>query len=328
MITSEAPAKPQFHAETGSSGEFVRQEYSIRERITADGSSGFKAEPGRYHLYVSPACPWAHRSIIVRSILGLEDAISMSIVDPIRDERGWAFREGPGHGKDPVNDSSFLSEAYLKTDPEYHGRFTVPCVWDRQTARLVTNNYPDITIDFETQFRDFARSYIDLYPESLRGEIDAVNDLVYTDVNNGVYKAGFATAQAAYEEAFDALFKRLDWLEDRLSRQRFLVDHRLTEADIRLFTTLVRFDAVYYGHFKCNLRRLIDHPNLWEYARDLYQRPGFGETVNFDHIKRHYYITHGAINPTRVVPKGPAMDWEAAHDRDRFSDRTLEPVRR
>jgi glutathionyl-hydroquinone reductase len=310
----------QFPAETSTQGAFIRQAYTIRDRITADGSSGFRAEPGRYHLYVSLACPWAHRAIIVRRLLGLEDVISLSVVDPIRDERGWAFRDGPGHSADPVNGFAFLSEAYLATDPAYTGRYTVPCIWDRVTRRLVTNNFPDITIDFETQFTAYHRPGApDLYPVHLRPEIDAINELIYHDVNNGVYKAGFATTQSAYEEAFDALFARLDWLEERLARQRFLVGTHITEADIRLFTTLVRFDAVYYGHFKCNLRRLVDYPNLWAYARDLYQRPGFGETVNYDHIKRHYYMTHEQLNPTRIVPKGPAIDWRAPHDRGRFA---------
>jgi glutathionyl-hydroquinone reductase len=237
-------------------------------------------------------------------------------VDPIRDERGWAFRDGPGHSTDPVNGFAFLSEAYLATDPGYTGRYTVPCIWDRVTRRLVTNNFPDITIDFETQFTAYHRPGAPaLYPVHLRPEIDAISELIYHDVNNGVYKAGFATTQSAYEEAFDALFARLDWLEERLARRRFLVGTQITEADIRLFTTLVRFDAVYYGHFKCNLRRLVDYPNLWTYARDLYQRPGFGETVNYDHIKRHYYMTHDQLNPTRIVPKGPAIDWLAPHDR-------------
>lgn len=312
-------ATGQFPAETSRDGAFVRQPYTIRDRITADGSSGFRAEPGRYHLYVSLACPWAHRAIIVRRLLGLEDVISMSVVDPIRDERGWAFREGPGHGPDPVCNFQFLSEAYLRTDPDYTGRYTVPCIWDRVTGRLVTNNYPDITIDFETQFTAFHRAGApDLYPEPLRTAIDEVNAVVYRDVNNGVYRAGFATSQAKYEAAVDALFARLDWLEERLSRQRYLVGTQLTEADIRLFTTLARFDAVYVGHFKCNLRRLVDYPKLWGYARDLFQRPGFGETVNFDHIKRHYYMTHDQINPTRIVPKGPIVDWSAPHDRARL----------
>lgn len=315
---SAVTATPQFAAETSKEGKFVRQEYTIRDRITADGSSGFRAEPGRYHLYVSLACPWAHRAIIARRLLGLESVISMSVVDPIRDERGWAFRDGPGYSSDPVNGFSFLSEAYLKTDPNYTGRYTVPCLWDRTTERLVTNNYPDITIDFETEFTAYSDPAVVLYPESLRAEIDAVNAVVYEDVNNGVYKCGFAATQAAYDEAFGALFARLDWLEDRLARQRFLVGGRITEADIRLFTTLARFDAVYHGHFKCNLRRLVDYPNLWSYARDLYQRPGFGDTVNFDHIKRHYYMTHDQLNPTHIVPLGPAVDWNAPHGRRRF----------
>jgi len=302
--------------ETNAAGAFVRQEYSIRDRITADGSSGFPAEPGRYHLYVSLACPWAHRSIIVRGLLGLESVISMSVVDPIRDERGWAFRDGPGYSHDPVNGFEFLSEAYLLTDPSYTGRYTVPCIWDRITKRLVTNNYPDITIDFETQFESYQRPDAPaLYPAALRSEIDAINKLVYEDVNNGVYKAGFAASQAAYDLAVLALFDRLDWLEARLAQQRFLVGAQLTEADIRLFTTLVRFDAVYHGHFKCNLRRLVDYPALWGYARDLYQRPGFGDTVDFDQIKRHYYMTHDQINPSRIVPKGPVVDWNAPHGR-------------
>jgi glutathionyl-hydroquinone reductase len=307
----------QFPSETSASGEFVRQQYTVRERITADGSSGFPAEPGRYHLYVSLACPWAHRAIIVRRLLGLESVISMSVVDPIRDERGWAFREGPGHGADPVCGFEFLSEAYLRTDPNYAGRYTVPCIWDRVTERLVTNNYPDITLDFETQFRAFHRPGApDLYPKELRAEIDAINEAVYREVNNGVYRAGFASTQRAYERAVDSLFERLDRLEARLGAQRYLVGDRLTEADIRLFTTLVRFDAVYHGHFKCNLRRLVDYPQLWAYARDLFQRPGFGDTTDFDHIKRHYYMTHEKLNPTRIVPKGPLVDWMEPHGRE------------
>jgi len=309
----------QFPAETSADGAFVRQRYAFRDRITADGSSGFPAEAGRYHLYVSLACPWAHRAIIVRRLLGLEEAVSMSVVDPVRDEQGWAFREGDGHGPDPVCGFRFLSEAYLRTDPGYEGRYTVPCIWDRVTGRLVTNNYPDITLDFETQFTAFHRPGApDLYPEPLRAEIDAVNEVVYEDVNNGVYRAGFATSQAKYDAAVEALFARLDWLEARLAERRHLVGTQLTEADVRLFTTLARFDAVYVGHFKCNLRRLVDYPHLWGYARDLYQRPGFGETVNFDHIKRHYYLTHDRLNPTRIVPRGPLVDWSAPHGRERL----------
>ena len=312
----------QFVAETTTDGTFKRQQYSIRDRVTADGSSGFKAEPGRYHLYVSWACPWAHRSVLVRQLLGLEDVISMSVVDPIRDERGWAFREGSGHGLDPVNGFQFLSEAYLKTDPTYTGRYTVPCLWDRQTQRLVTNNFPEITIDLETQFKAYHKPDApDLYPESLRAEIDAINELVYTDVNDGVYKARFAVNQGPYETAVTALFARLDWLEQRLSTQRYLVGNQFTEADIRLIPTLFRFDAVYVGHFKCNLHRLVDFPNLWSYARDIYQMPGIAETVNFDHIKRHYYKTHDQLNPTRIVPMGPVVDWTAPHQREKLASK-------
>ena len=310
----------QFPAETTADGAFVRQRYWFRDRITADGSSGFKAEAGRYHLYVSLACPWAHRAIIVRGLLGLEDVISMSVVDPVRDEKGWAFREGDGHGLDPVCGFAFLSEPYLRSDPSFTGRVTVPCIWDRVTERIVTNNFFDITIDFETQFTAFHRPGAPaLYPESLREEIDAVNAVVYEDVNDGVYRAGFSTSQEKYEVAVRALFARLDWLEARLTDRRYLVGGQLTEADIRLFATLVRFDAVYVGHFKCNIRRLVDYPSLWGYARDLYQRPGFGETVNFDHIKRHYYMTHDHLNPSRIVPVGPLVDWSALHDRSRLS---------
>lgn len=313
MTTAQLPA------ETAADGSFVRQAYTIRDRISADGSSGFPAAAGRYHLYVSLACPWAHRAVIVRRLLGLEEVISLSVVDPIRDERGWAFRDGPGYSADPVNGFQWLSEAYLRTDPGYSGRYTVPCLWDRVRGRLVTNNYPDLTIDLETQFAAFHRPGApDLYPVELRAEIDAINELVYADVNNGVYRAGFAASQAAYEAAVTALFARLDWLEERLGAQRYLVGGRLTEADIRLFTTLARFDSVYHGHFKCNLRRLVDYPNLWAYARDLFQRPGFGDTTNFDHIKRHYYMTHEQLNPTRIVPLGPRLDWAAPHGRERL----------
>jgi glutathionyl-hydroquinone reductase len=311
------PTSEQMIPKTATDGSFVRGEYTIRDRITADGSSGFKAEPGRYHLYISYACPWAHRTLIVRKLLGLENVISYSVVDPIRDERGWAFRDGDGHTRDTlINGFEFLSEAYHRTRPDYTGRYTVPCLWDKVTGRLVTNNFPDITIDFETQFKAYQRPNApDLYPEHLRPEIDALNAVIYDDVNNGVYKSGFATTQEAYEEAVTALFARLDALEERLSSQRYLLGRQLTEADIRLFPTLVRFDAVYVGHFKCNLRRLVDYPNLWNYARDIYQLDGVRETVNFDHIKRHYYMTHERLNPTRIVPVGPLVDWDAPHNR-------------
>lgn len=308
--TGAGPAQQEMNGK----GEFVRQEYSIRDRITADGSSGFPAEAGRYHLYVSYACPWAHRSLIVRRLLGLEDVVGVTVVDPIRDERGWAFSAA---FPDPINGFRFLSEAYLATDPEYVGRYTVPCVWDTQTGKLVSNNYPDITIDLETQFGAFQRPGApNLYPQEWRDEIDAVNALVYRDLNNGVYRAGFAASQEAYDGAVSDVFNRLDWLEERLADRRYLVGGQLTEADVRLFPTLVRFDEVYATHFKCNVRRLVDYPNLWAYARDLYQTPGFGDTVNMDHIKRHYYLTHPHLNPTRIVPKGPGYDWTTPHGRE------------
>jgi len=311
VTVTRNPASPEI-----KNGAFVRQENAFRNRITADGSSGYKAEPGRYHLYVSLACPWAQRAMIVRKLLKLEDVITMSVVNPIRDERGWAFGDGPGFSEDPIRGFEFLSEAYLATDPDYQGRWTVPAVWDRATEAIVTNDYPVITTQLGTEFVDFAEPGVDLYPEALRPEIDRLGEELFENVNNGVYKAGFATTQRAYEEAFDALFKTLDDLERRLSTRRYLVGHQLTEADIKLFPTLVRFDAVYFGHFKCNLRRLVDYPNLWGYTRDLYSRPGFGDTVDFDHIKRHYYATHDNINPTRIVPKGPDLDWTAPHKRD------------
>ncbi|TDB93603.1 glutathione S-transferase family protein [Actinomadura sp. 7K534] len=294
-------------------GRFVRQANRFTERITADGSSGLPAEPGRYRLFVSYACPWAQRTLIVRRLLGLEDAISVAVVDPIRDERGWRLPE-----RDPVTGAVFLSELYLGTDPSFEGRYTVPCIWDTGTGRLVTNDFPNITTMMETEFTAHYRPDApDLYPEALRPEIDELNDLVYRTVNNGVYKSGFATAQDAYEDAVEALFATLDQLEERLSGRRYLFGDEITEADVRLYPTLARFDAVYYSHFKCNVRHLTDYPNLWGYARDLYSVPAFGETTNFDHIKRHYYVTQRNINPSGVVPKGPFIDWTAPHDRDR-----------
>ncbi len=319
-MSTDTRITAQFPAETSGDGAFVRQRYRFRDRITADGSSGYRAEAGRYHLYVSLACPWAHRAIIVRRLLGLEGVVSMSVVDPIRNEKGWAFREGEGHGVDPVCGFAYLSEPYLRSDPTFNGRVTVPCIWDRVTERIVTNNYPDITIDFETEFSAYhAAGAPDLYPVSLRAEIDEVNAFVYEDVNNGVYRAGLSTSQVMYEQAVAALFARLDWLDTRLANRRFLVGEQVSEADIRLFTTLVRFDAVYVGHFKCNIRRLVDYQHLWDYARDLFQHPGVGETVNFDHIKRHYYMTHDQLNPSRIVPVGPIVDWSAPHARARLS---------
>ncbi len=319
MASSEHPVA-QFIQETGTHGEFVRQPNRFTERVLADGSSWWPVEPGRYQLIVQYACPWAQRSLIVRRLLGLEDVIGLSVVDPIRDKRGWRFPVDPElnpDGRDPATGLAFLSEAYLATDPDYTGRVTVPVLYDLRTERVVSNDYPQITLDLSTQWRAFhAPGAPDLYPEALRAEIDQVNALVFRDVNNGVYRCGFATSQEAYEEAYDSLFARLDWLSDRLAGQRYLVGDRFTEADVRLFTTLVRFDAVYHGHFKCNRNKLTEMPVLWAYARDLYQTPGFGDTVDWDHIKRHYYATHGHINPTRIVPKGPDLSgWSAPHGR-------------
>jgi glutathionyl-hydroquinone reductase len=298
-----------------AAGEFVRPAYPFQGRITADGSSGYPAVPGRYHLYISWACPWATRTAIVRKLLGLEEVISLSAVDPIRDGRGWAFREGPEYSLDPVNGFALIREAYEATEPGYDGHISVPVLWDRETSRIVSNNFPDITIDLDTQFGAYANGAYDLYPERLRPEIDAINAVVYENVNNGVYRSGMATSQAAYHEAVTKLFATLDELEDRLDGRRYLLGDAITEADVRLWVTLVRFDSVYHYHFKANLRRLTDYPNLWGYARDLYALPAFRDTTNFDHIKRHYFITHPHINPTRIVPDGPLLDWDAPPDR-------------
>jgi len=307
----KAPVRPD--------GAFIRPMYPFQGRITADGSSGFPAQAGRYHLYVSLACPWAHRSVIVRSLLELEDVVSLSVVDPIRDGRGWAFRDGPGYGPDPVNGFTLLREAYEASEPGYDGHVSVPVLWDRETAQIVSNNFPDITIDLGTQFGAWATPGIELYPEPLRAEIDSLNDRVYASVNNGVYRCGFAGTQDAYDMAVAALFSTLDELEERLDGQRYLLGSEITEADVRLWVTLARFDSVYITHFKANIRRLVDYPNLWAYARDLYQQPAFGPTTNFDHIKRHYYMTHPHLNPLRIVPAGPLLDWDEPHHRDKLA---------
>jgi glutathionyl-hydroquinone reductase len=301
-------------------GSFQRQPNRFTDRITADGSSSYPVEPGRYVLYVCLACPWAHRSIVVRELLGLQDALPMRVVDPIRDEKGWRFTLDEG-GVDPVTGASYVMELYKRSDPDFEGRATVPFVWDTQTERIVTNDYPQITLDLSTQWTAHHRDGApDLYPEHLRAEIDEIAEANFHAVNNGVYKAGFATTQEAYEEAFDALFAQLHALEERLSTRRYLVGDQLTEADVRLFPTLVRFDAVYHGHFKCNERKLTELPHLWAYARDLFQTPGFGSTTDFDHCKRHYYVTHDKINPTQVVPKGPDLSgWSEPHGRERLS---------
>jgi len=314
-------ATPQFSKETDTTGRFVRQQSVFRDWVRADGSTPYAPEAGRYHLYVSLACPWAHRTVIVRQLKGLQDAIGMTVVDPIRDERGWRFLPDE---PDPLNGFTFLSEAYRVSDPGFDGRVTVPVLWDTRTGRIVNNESADILRMLNAEFDglDGVDRSFDLYPPALRDEIDAVNARVYDNVNNGVYQAGFASTQGAYEEAFDRVFATLDWLDERLGSRRFLVGDGVTEADWRLFTTLVRFDPVYVGHFKCNLRRIADFPHLSGYLRDLYQRPGIASTVNLDHIKRHYYVTHRQINGTGIVPKGPALNWDAPHDRDRLGAAT------
>lgn len=309
-------AKPQFPDEQDAQGQFVRQDDAFRDWVKADGSSRFPAAAGRYHLYVSLACPWAHRTIIMRKLKKLEDVIGMTVVDPVRDERGWAFGTGDGFSEDPVNGFKFLSEAYRATDPNYRGRVTVPVLWDKQSKRIVSNSDDDILRMFETEFDAFADNSVDYYPPAHREEIDALNERIYDKVNNGVYKAGFATSQHAYEVAARHVFDELDSLDARLAGRRYLVDDHPVETDWRLFVTLIRFDAVYYGHFKCNLRLIMQYPNLAGYVRDLYQFRGVKDTVNFDHIKRHYYYTHDDINPTRIVPIGPVQHLDAPPGRE------------
>ncbi|MCW2955972.1 MAG: glutathione-dependent reductase [Thermoleophilia bacterium] len=311
-------AKAQFGREMGKDGSWKRQKSAFRDWVRADGSTPFTPEPGRYHLYVCAACPWAHRSMIVRRLKGLEYVIDMTIVDPIRDEKGWRF----GHDdattgeRDPLHGWTYLSEAYAVSDPSFDGRVTVPTLWDTKLGRIVNNESSDVIRMLNSEFDAVAtNSDLDLYPEELRDEIDAINAWVYETINNGVYRCGFAVTQEAYEAAFDDLFASLDRVEGILGERRYLTGDRITEADWRLFTTLVRFDAVYVGHYKCNLRRLVDYPNTWAYARELYAVPGVEETTDFDHIKRHYYVTHDQINPTRIVPKGPTVDWHAPHGR-------------
>lgn len=305
-----------FPKEQSKKGEFVRQEDRFRGWVTADGSSGYPAEPGRYHLYVSLACPWAHRTVILRKLKRLENVVGMTVVDPIRDEKGWAFRNGPGYSEDPINGFRYLSEAYKKTDPTFNDRVTVPVLWDKKTSRIVSNSDDDILRMLNSAFNALTDVKTDFYPAPLRAEIDEINDFIYPNINDGVYRAGFATTQKSYEAAVRNLFDALDRIEARISKQRYLVGQQITEADWRLFPTLIRFDAVYHGHFKCNIRRIVDYPHLWGYLRELYQYDGIAETVNFDHIKRHYYVTHDDINPTRIVPVGPALDLTSPHGRD------------
>ncbi|MEG3849703.1 glutathione S-transferase family protein [Microcoleus sp. herbarium19] len=300
------------------SGKFHETPTMFRSRVTANGSSGFKAEAGRYHLYVSLGCPWAHRTLIMRELKGLNDAISVSIVAPIMSNKGWMFSDAPGAILDSVNHAQYLQEIYLKSDPKYTGRITVPVLWDKQNQRIVNNESREIMRMFDVEFAELATQNIDLYPRNLQQKIDAAIDAIYLPINAGVYRAGFATSQAAYEEAVTELFENLDRWETVLSKQRYLCGEQLTEADICMFATLYRFDSVYHGHFKCNLRRIIDYPNLWNYLKDLYQRPEFKATCNLDYIKRGYYMSMTDINPNRIVPKGPIVDFDGQHDRDRF----------
>ena len=312
-------------AETG--GRFERSEARFRNWVTADGSAGpsgeggFKAEPGRYHLYVSLACPWAHRTLIMRRLKGLDSMIDVSVVHWFMADQGWSFEQDDAATGDRLFASDFMRQIYTRADPLYSGRVTVPVLWDKARGKVASNESSEIIRMFNSAFDEIGAAAGDYYPADLRTEIDEVNERIYRTVNNGVYRSGFATSAEAYEEAVGELFETMDWLEERLSRQRWLVGERMTEADIRLFTTLVRFDPVYVGHFKCNIRRLVDYPNLWAYTREIYQLPTVRPTVHMDHIKKHYYGSHESINPTRIVPVGPLVDFEHPHERDRFADK-------
>ncbi len=320
-ILIEGKWHDQWYDTKSHKGRFVRNESQFRNWITADGSagptgnSGFKAEAGRYHLYVSLACPWAHRTLIFRAIKGLEDMISISVVHPYMAEHGWTFEEGDGVVVDGINNAKYMHQVYTAAQPSYSGRVTVPVLWDKHTNTIVSNESSDIIRMLGIAFDDIGALQGDYYPSDLRVEIDTLNERIYSTVNNGVYKAGFATTQDAYEEGVVPLFESLDWLEEILSTQRYLTGSQITEADWRLFTTLVRFDPVYVGHFKCNLKTISDYPNLSGYVRDLFQRSGVSHTVNMTHIKSHYYTSHHTINPTRVVPLGPEVDYAAPHNR-------------
>ena len=306
-------------------GHFIRPTTRYRNFVTADGSpgpsgeGGFPAERGRYHLYVSLACPWAHRTLIFRKLKKLDDVISVSVSEPLYGKTGWEFGQTPGATLDTVNGKATLAEIYLLADPHYTGRVSVPVLWDKERRTIVNNESSEIIRMLNWAFDSFTDAHADYYPPALRPEIDRINDMVYPNVNNGVYRAGFATSQAAYEEAARAVFTVLDRLEEILSRQRYVAGWQITEADWRLFPTLIRFDAVYYSHFKCNLRRVADYPNLSNYLRDLYQVSGIAETVSIDHIKRHYYGSQRQVNPTGIVPIGPLIDFETPHDRARFA---------
>lgn len=306
-----------------TNGRFERQDSSFRNWVTADGSAGpsgkggFKAEAGRYHLYVSLACPWAHRTLIMRKLKGLENMISISAVNFLMGSEGWTFDDGPGVIPDNVNHVSRLHELYTKAEPTFTGRVTVPTLWDKQKNTIVSNESSEILRMLNSAFDEVGALPGDYYPQELRAEIDELNDFIYPNINNGVYRAGFATTQEAYDEAVVALFNALDKLEGRLATRRYLTGETITEADWRLFTTLVRFDLAYVGHFKCNIRRLADYPNLWGYLKDLYQIPGIAETVDIDYIKAHYYASHTHINPTGIIPRGPDIDYDAPHNREK-----------
>ncbi len=322
-VLIEGVWKDQWYDTKSTGGRFVRWESPYRNWITPDGSpgptgeGGFAAEPGRYHLYVSYACPWAHRTLIMRELKGLQDRVSLSVTHWLMADQGWTFEPGPGVIPDSVNRARTLYEVYLADNPQLSGRATTPLLWDKKQARIVSNESADIVRMFNSAFNDVGAKAGDYYPPDLRAAIDELNARIYDAVNNGVYKAGFASAQDAYEEAARGVFEMLDELEERLGRSRYLFGTRIVETDWRLFATLVRFDAVYFGHFKCNLRRISDYPNLAAYTRDLFQVPGIAATVHFDHVKNHYYQSHKMINPTGVVPIGPALDLNAPHGRER-----------
>ncbi|MBS0559538.1 MAG: glutathione S-transferase family protein [Proteobacteria bacterium] len=316
--------------EAGADGRFVRPETAFRNWITPDGRpgptghDGFAAAPGRYHLYVSLACPWAHRALIARALKGLEEMVSVSVTHWLMGEQGWTFAPGEGVVPDPLFGSRYLHEIYVRAEPSFSGRVTVPVLWDLHTQTIVNNESAEILRMFGSAFDACGARPSDLYPEPLRAEIDAMNERIYQTVNNAVYRCGFARTQAAYEDAVAPLFETLDWLDEQLAQRRFLFGDTFTEADIRLFTTLVRFDAVYHGHFKCNIRRLVDYRHLCPYARDIYQMPGVARTVDFGHIKRHYYMSHRSINPNGIVPAGPALDFDLPADRGKDISKILD----
>ena len=322
----EGKWQDQWYDTEATGGRFQRDLSRFRSWVTVDGSAGpsgsagFKAEPNRYHLYVSLACPWAHRTLIFRKLKGLEDMISVSAVHPLMHENGWTFQDGPGVIADPIFNADYMYQIYTAAQSDYTGRVTVPVLWDKKNNTIVSNESSEIIRMFNSAFDEVgANKDVNFLPEDLRGKIDELNDFIYPNINNGVYKSGFATTQEAYDEAVVDLFKALDTIEARLENNRYLTGDSITEADWRLFTTLIRFDPVYVGHFKCNIRRIVDYPNLWGYTRDLYQVPGVAETVNMDHIKSHYYGSHDTINPTLIVPRGPDIDFMSAHGREKLA---------